>query len=360
MRPPSFTAFKYGFLITYPVSRDISLRGRRPSPGASTVIDKSGGVAIIRASQHDNGGAHMGRLEAIRIFMRVAETNSFSKAADVMDMPRGTVSRTIQSLEQQLGVRLLSRNTRQVTLTESGRTYYARCVQILDDLSDVEASLSTHKSLPSGTVRVDTSATIARALIIPSLDGFFQKYPGIDVRVGLTDRNIDLIQEGVDCVVRAGALEESSLVARRIGRAKVVTCASPAYLKRHGAPRSLADLDEHLAVNYLSARTGKLAPFEFEENGQVVKLTLRSKFAANAGTTYIDAGLRGFGIIQPSRYIVAEMLDAGALREILPELPCPAIPLSIVYPQRSHISSATRAFTDWISEICDRHPDLQG
>jgi LysR family transcriptional regulator, regulator for bpeEF and oprC len=206
---------------------------------------------------------------------------------------------------------------------------------------------------------VDTSGTIARALIIPSLDEFFQKYPDIDVRVGLADRNIDLIQEGIDCVVRAGALEESSLVARRIGRARIVTCASPAYLKRHGTPKSLTELNQHLAVNYLSARTGKLVPFEFEENGQIVKLTLRSKFAANEGIAYIDAGLRGFGIIQPSRYMVAEMIEAGTLCEILPELPCPAIPLSIVYPQRSHISSATRAFTDWISAICHRHPDLQ-
>jgi LysR family transcriptional regulator, regulator for bpeEF and oprC len=336
-----------------------------------TAIDKSGGVVIIRPSQAGTGtapakashrhnqGAHMGRLEAIRIFMRVAETNSFSKAADVMDMPRGTVSRTIQSLEEQLGVRLLSRNTRQVTLTESGRTYYARCAQILNDLSEVEANLSDSKSLPSGTVRVDTSGTIARTLIIPSLDAFFQKYPDIDVRVGLADRNIDLIQEGVDCVVRAGALEESSLVARRVGRAKIVTCAAPDYLKRHGTPGSLVELSQHLAVNYLSARTGKLVPFEFEENGQIVKLTLRSKFAANEGVAYIDAGLRGFGIIQPSRYIVAEMLAAGTLREILPELPCPPISLSIVYPQRSHISSATRAFTDWISEVCHRHPDLK-
>lgn len=299
----------------------------------------------------------MGRLEAIRIFTRVAETNSFSKTADVMDMPRGTVSS--QALEEQVGVRLLSRSTRQVNLTEAGKVYYERCVKVLADLSEVEAALAQVSSVPSGTVRVDTSGTIARALIVPSLDTFFAKYPDIDVRVGLADRNIDLIQEGVDCVIRAGALEESSLIARRIGNAKLVTCASARYLKDHGIPMGLDDLRDHVAVNYVSARTGKLLPFEFNQHGEVVKLSLRSKFSVNEGTAYIDAGVRGFGIIQPSRYMVADLLKDGTLQEILPDFRCPPIPLSIVYPHRNHISSATRAFTDWITEICHKNPDLR-
>lgn len=300
----------------------------------------------------------MGRLEAIKIFTRVAETNSFSKTADVMNMPRGTVSRTIQSLEEQLGVRLFSRSTRQVSLTEAGKIYYERCVKVLADLSEVEAVLTNIRTLPNGTVRVDTSGTIAKVLIVPSLDEFFEKYPGIDVRVGLADRNIDLIQEGVDCVLRMGTLEESSLVARRIGNAKLVTCASPAYLEKYGEPKSLTDLNEHHAVNYVSARSGKLLPFEFDQEGKSVKVLLKSKFAVNEGTAYLDAGLRGFGIIQPSRYMVTEHLKRGVLREILPDFRCPPIPLSLVYPHRSHISSATRAFTDWITDICHKNPDL--
>jgi LysR family transcriptional regulator for bpeEF and oprC len=300
----------------------------------------------------------MGRLEAIKIFTRVAETNSFSKASAVMDMPRGTVSRTIQALEDQLGVRLLNRSTRQVSLTEAGNIYYDRCVKVLQQLSEVEAELSNSNGLPSGTVRVNTAGTIAKALIVPSLDEFFRQYPDIEIRVGLEDRNIDLIQEGVDCVIRAGSLEESSLVARRIGNARLVTCAAPAYLQEHGVPQTLADLNKHVVVNYVSPRTGKPLPFEFDENGNLVKLTLRSKYAVNEGMAYIDAGIRGFGIIQPSRYMVTDLLQAGALQEILPNYGCPPIPVSIVYPHRDHISSATRAFTDWVTEMCHRHPDM--
>jgi LysR family transcriptional regulator for bpeEF and oprC len=262
-------------------------------------------------------------------------------------------------LEDQLGVRLVSRSTRQVTLTEAGKLYYERCVRVINDLSEVEATLSNIGGLPSGTVRVDTFGSIVRALIVPSLDDFFAQYPDIDIRVGLADRNIDLIQEGVDCVIRAGALEESSLVARRIGNAKLVTCASERYLRENGTPNALGDLKHHVAVNYVSARTGKLVPFEFYEDEQLIKLTLRSRFAVNEGTAYIDAAVRGFGIIQPSRYMVAHLLEDGSLKEILPAHRSAPIPLSIVYPQRAHISSATRAFTEWITKICQRNPDLR-
>lgn len=300
----------------------------------------------------------MGRLEAIKVFTRVAETRNFSKTADALDMPRGTVSRIIQTLEGQVGVRLLTRSTRQVNLTDAGKMYYERCKKILEELSDVEAELSNVKSVPSGTVRVDTTGTITEALIMPSLDEFLREFPDIDVRVGLAERNIDLIQEGVDCVIRAGALEESSLVARRVGNAKIITCASPAYLTKHGIPESIEDLGNHLAVNYVSAKTGKLLPFEFEVDGETAKVSLNGKVAVNEGIAYINAAVRGFGIIQPSRYIVADLLQSGVLQEIMPAFRSPTIPLSIVYPHRSHISSATRAFTNWITEICARNPDL--
>jgi LysR family transcriptional regulator for bpeEF and oprC len=301
----------------------------------------------------------MDRLQAMQVFTRVVDTNSFSKAAETLDLPRATVSTIIQNLEAFLRVQLLQRTTRRLALTADGAAYYERCVRILADVEETESSLMHGDRPPHGKLRIDMPGSLGRLVLLPALRHFRARYPEIELIVGLGDKPVDLIQEGVDCVVRAGALEESSLVARRVGRAKIVTCAAPAYLKRHGTPGSLVELSQHLAVNYLSARTGKLVPFEFEENGQIVKLTLRSKFAANEGVAYIDAGLRGFGIIQPSRYIVAEMLAAGTLREILPELPCPPISLSIVYPQRSHISSATRAFTDWISEVCHRHPDLK-
>ncbi|HEY3599164.1 MAG TPA: LysR family transcriptional regulator [Paraburkholderia sp.] len=300
----------------------------------------------------------MDRLEAMEIFTRVVEANSFSKVSESLELPRAKVSRTIQALEEHVGVRLLNRSTRQVSVTEDGALFYERCVRILADVSDAESSLSNKKESPTGTIRVDTSGTLARALLLPALDDFYQKYPQIDVRLGLADRNIDLIQDGADCVIRMGRLEESSLVARRIGNARIVTCAAPAYLDKYGTPQTLDELSEHRAVNYVSARTGKTFPFEFEVNNEIVKVQMKGVLAVNDGSVYIGASALGHGIIQPSRFMVAELIAQGALREILTEFNSPSTPLSIVYPHRRNLSSRLRAFTGWVSELAQSHPDL--
>jgi LysR family transcriptional regulator for bpeEF and oprC len=300
----------------------------------------------------------MDRLQAMEVFTRVVETNSFSKAAELLDLPRGSVSNLIQGLEQHVGVRLLNRTTRQVSVTEDGAVYYERCVSILSEISDAESSLSNKRQSPTGTIRVDTSGTLAKALLLPALGDFYRQYPHIDVRLGLADRNIDLIQDGVDCVIRMGTLEESSLVARRIGNSRITTCASPAYLEANGTPTTLEELQEHRAVNYVSARSGKTFPFEYEVNGEIVKVPLEGALAVNDGTVYITAGALGYGIIQPSRFMVAEMIERGELREILTSYAIPSTPLSIVYPHRRNLSSRVRAFTDWMTELAKAHPDL--
>jgi LysR family transcriptional regulator for bpeEF and oprC len=301
----------------------------------------------------------MDRFEAMEIFTRVVDANSFSKVSEMLDLPRAKVSRTIQALEEHVGVRLLNRSTRQVSVTEDGALFYDRCVRILAEVADAESSLSNKRESPAGTIRVDTSGTLARALLLPSLDDFYHRFPDIDVRLGLADRNIDLIQDGVDCVIRMGMLEESSLVARRIGSARIVTCASPAYLERHGTPGTLEELSEHQAVNYVSARTGRTFPFEFTVNGEVVKVQMKSVLAVNDGSVYIGAGALGHGIIQPSRFMVADLIRQGALREILTEHNSPSTPLSIVYPHRRNLSSRLRAFVDWVSELAQSNPDLR-
>lgn len=179
------------------------------------------------------------------------------------------------------------------------------------------------------------------------------------MRLGLADRNIDLIQDGVDCVIRMGALDESSLVARRIGDARIVTCASPAYLERNGVPDTLEDLERHHAVNYVSARSGRTFPFEFETEGETEKVHMNSVLAVNDGNAYIEAGVRGYGIIQPSRFMVAQLIAQGELREILTTYRCPSTPLSILYPHRRNLSSRLRAFVDWIGELAKSNPDLK-
>jgi LysR family transcriptional regulator for bpeEF and oprC len=301
----------------------------------------------------------MDRLQAMEVFARVVETHSFSKAAEMLQLPRGTVSNLIQALEQHVGVRLLNRTTRQVSVTEDGALYYERCVRILSEISDADSSLSNKRSNPSGTIRVDTSGTVARALLLPALDDFHRQYPLIDVRLGLADRNIDLIQDGVDCVIRMGVLEESSLVGRRIGNARIVTCASPSYLQAYGTPATPDELSTHRAVNYVSSRTGKVFPFEFEIGGERIRIPMKSLLTVNDGSTYITAGVLGYGIIQPSRYLVSEFLAQGQLQEILASYQTQPVPLSIVYPHREHLSSRVRVFTEWVIALAGKHPDLQ-
>jgi LysR family transcriptional regulator for bpeEF and oprC len=295
----------------------------------------------------------------MEIFTRVVESKSFSKAADMLDLPRGTVSNLIRSLEEHVGVRLLNRTTRSVNVTEDGALYYERCVRILAEISDAESSLSNKRSSPTGTVRVDTSGTIARTLLIPALGQFYRAYPHINVRLGLSDRNIDMIQDGVDCVIRMGSLEESSLVARRIGSARMVVCASPAYLEEYGTPATLEDLAQHRAVNYVSSSTGRTFPFEFLKNDETVTVQMESLLAVNDGSAYIAAGVEGYGIIQPSRFMVTELIAQGRLREILTDCPCPSTPLSILYPHRQNLNSRIRAFTEWVTDLAHAHPDLR-
>lgn len=300
----------------------------------------------------------MDRFEAMEIFTRVVEANSFSKVSELLDLPRAKVSRTIQALEEHVGVRLLNRSTRQVSVTDDGAAFYERCVRILAEVADAESSLSNKRESPSGTIRVDTSGTLARALLVPALSDFYSKYPDIDVRLGLADRNIDLIQDGADCVIRMGMLEESSLVARRIGNARIITCAAPSYLEKYGTPTTLEELAQHRAVNYVSARSGKTFPFEYEVDGELVKVTLPSVLAVNDGSVYISASALGHGIIQPSRYMVTDLIEQGALREILTEYKSPSTPLSILYAHRRNLSSRLRAFIDWVSELARNNPDL--
>ncbi|CAM2157290.1 LysR family transcriptional regulator, regulator for bpeEF and oprC [Pararobbsia alpina] len=302
----------------------------------------------------------MDRFEAMQIFVRVVEARSFSKASDMMNLSPAKVSRTVHLLEERVGVRLLNRSTRSVGVTEDGALFYGRCVRILAEVADAEGLLTKDRRTPSGTVRVDTSAMLARALLLPRLGEFYARYPDIDVRLGLGDRNIDLFQDGVDCVVRMGVIGDASLIARQIGRASIVTCAAPSYIARNGTPRSLDELRAHHAINYVSARTRKSYPFEYRVNDDIVRVDMRSTLAVNDGSTYISAGVLGYGLIQPSRFMVAEHIARGELQEILTNCESPSTPVSLVFPHRRNLSPRLRAFSEWVSDVAQDHPDLQG
>lgn len=302
----------------------------------------------------------MDRLQAMQVFTRVVDTNSFTRAAETLDLPRASVTTIIQNLEAFLGTRLMHRTTRRLSLTPDGAAYYERCVRILADVEETEASFQSGNKKPHGKLRIDMPGSIGRLLVIPSLCEFHTRYPDIDLQLGLTDRPVDLLQEGVDCVVRVGALQDSSLVARRIGLFEGVTCAAPDYIERAGMPTSLEDLENHKAVNYFSSRTGRTIDWAFMVDGKEVEVKMKSIVSVNDADAYVTCGLEGFGLIQPALFMVLPHLRSGQLVEVLPELKPLPMPISAVYPHSRHLSPKVRVFVDWIAELFDRCPLLSG
>jgi len=254
----------------------------------------------------------------------------------------------------------MHRTTRRLSLTPDGAAYYERCVRILSDVEETEASFQRGNKKPTGKLRIDMPGSIGRLLVIPSLCEFHTRYPDIDLQLGLTDRPVDLLQEGVDCVVRVGALQDSSLVARRIGLFEHVSCASPAYLKHFGTPQSIEDLENHKAVNYFSSRTGRVIDWSFKVDEKEIEVKMKSIVSVNDADAYVTCGLEGFGLIQPAFYMVLPHLRSGELVEVLPDLKPLPMPISVVYPHSRHLSSKVRVFVDWIAEIFDRCPLLSG
>jgi len=291
----------------------------------------------------------MDKLQAMQVFTRVVDCNSFSGAADALHMTRSSVTTIIQNLEAYLKVRLLNRTTRRISLTPDGAAYYERCARILAAVEDSETSLST-AALPRGKLKVDMPGSISRLIVVPSLDDFHARYPDIDLMLGVSDKPVDLVQEGVDCAIRMGNLPDSTLVARRIGTSEFVTAASPDYLSRFGEPKSLPQLDAHVAVNYFSRRNGRIMEMNFIVDGEPIEVRMRSKLAANDGDAYLQCGLQGLGLIQVPHFFAARHLQTGCLVEVLGQWRRAPLPVWAVYPHNRHLSPQVRAFVEWVSE----------
>lgn len=293
----------------------------------------------------------MDRLLAMQVFVRVVEANGFTRAAESLKMPKAFVTTLIQQLESRLGIKLLNRTTRHVSVTADGAAYYERCVRILADVEETEQSLGHVRRAPAGRLRVDVPASIGRTLFAQALPGFFVRYPEIKLEMGCTDRPIDLLEEGVDCVVRGGTLPDSGYVARRVGELEMVTCATPSYLAHYGVPATPEELASHRHINYFSSKTGKIFEFDFERNGSRVSFAADGPIAVNDSNAYLALGLTGLGIMQIPRYAVRDELAKGALVQVLPEWRSEPIPLHVLYPQNRHLSNKVRVFVDWVAEI---------
>ncbi|UZE21572.1 LysR family transcriptional regulator [Pseudomonas sp. B21-056] len=301
----------------------------------------------------------MDRLQAMQVFRRIVELGGFGKAADDLELPRATVSLLIQQLEAHLGVQLLQRTTRQVRATLDGEAYYQRCGQLLDDLEDLEGSLSTQRSQPHGTLRVDMPIAFGCSWILPRLADFYRRYPALQLDIGFHDRQVHLQREGVDCAIRAGNITDQALVARPIVRLHQLTCASPDYLARSGTPRQLEDLAAHRAIRF-AAGNGRYFPFEFEVAGQVRELQMPGELTVNNADAYVSACEAGFGLIQVPRYHVQRQLAEGRLVQVLSEYALPLWPISAVYPPHRQLSPRVRVFIDWVIEVLHGEADLHG
>ncbi|MBG6291137.1 LysR family transcriptional regulator [Pseudomonas nitroreducens] len=293
----------------------------------------------------------MDQLQAIRAFARVVEAGNFTRAADSLDMPNATLSKLVQELEAHLGVRLLQRTTRRVMVTPEGQDYYAKASRVLRDLEDIDSSFNIARSKPRGHLRIDVGGSTARDVLIPLLPDFLARYPDIRIDLGVSDRSVDLIGDNVDCVIRGGALDASSLVARGIGQATMVTCASPEYLRHNGIPAYPEELrNGHRLVSYLSPQNGRAVPFRFERDGERSELKIEYRIGVNESNAHLAACVAGLGIIQTFSYAAGAALRDGTLVEILEEWRPPPYPFHVVYPQNRYVTHRLRVFIDWLVE----------
>jgi LysR family transcriptional regulator for bpeEF and oprC len=296
-------------------------------------------------------------LQTMQVFAKLAELGSFTKAADAMQIGRPQVTHAIQELEGALGVRLFQRTTRKVCLTAEGEAFFERVTEILGNVAEATSLFSTNGENVRGRLRIDLPVAFAQSRFIASLREFKRTYPEISLVLGVTDRTLDLIAEGIDCVVRIGDLPNSSMIGRRIGLAPMVTCAAPSYLREFGQPESIVDLSQHQAVNYFFGSSRKPMDWRFQIDGEEKVVNVRAGILVNDSDAYVEAGLAGFGIMQTLGVSVDRHLASGALVEILAQFRPRPRPVSVLYPSKVHLAPQVRVFVDWVAE---HFPQLHG
>ncbi|MFJ2975803.1 LysR family transcriptional regulator [Kluyvera sp. NPDC087067] len=299
----------------------------------------------------------MDKIHAMQLFIRVAELESFTRAADTLGIPKGSVSRQIQALENHLGCRLLHRTTRRVLLTQDGMVYYERAKDLLSNLDELDSMFQADPSSVSGRLRVDMPVAMAKNVVIPRLPEFLQQYPGLELELSSSDRLVDVIREGFDCVVRVGTLKDSGLIARPLGKLAIINCASPAYLARFGTPESLEDLSSHALVHYTTNIGVRPQGFEVARDNDTQWVKTGGVLTVNSTETYHAACLAGLGIIQVPRVGVREALRSGKLVQILPQYRAQPMPVSLIYPHRRNLSRRVHLLMEWLTGVLQDYVD---
>lgn len=296
----------------------------------------------------------MDRLQAMETFVRVIESGSFKKAAETTRVLPSTVTRTIKELESHLDTRLLNRTTRALSLTDAGLRYYDSCKAILREVRVAEETAAQQAGMLQGRIRISAPPSFSKNFLIPELPRFTERYPGIDLDFDLSDAAVDIVRRGIDCAIRAGELQPTRLIARRLGAFRWYVCGSPDYFKRYGEPRSVESLGEHCSVGYVDSRTGRSTSWIFRQGDGIAAIPRRQHISVNDTEAYVAAAVAGLGLIRVASYMVRQQLADGRLIKVQSDFDAPLEPISILYPQSRHLSPAVRAFIDWCIDVIGR------
>lgn len=296
----------------------------------------------------------MDRFNAVVAFIRVVDAGSFTRAADSLELPRNSITKLVQFLERELGVQLLNRTTRRVSLTSEGVAYYQRMSRVLDEWREAEADLAVKHARPRGRIRVDMASAMATQIVIPALPEFYARYPDLQLDIGVSDRPSDLLGDQIDCLVRGGKVTDPGLVARHLGDLSLVLCASKSYLARHGVPAHPSDLErDHVVVRYFFAGTGRTQPIVMRARGEEITIHGQYQIAVNDANALVAAGVAGLGIVQTPAAIAQVHIDEGRLAIVLDHWSLEPVPISVVFAPTRHLSARVRLFVDWMVELFD-------
>jgi len=296
----------------------------------------------------------MDRFDAMRAYVQVVESGSFTHAARALNLHKATVSQQVRLLEDKLGTRLLTRTTRSVAPTAEGLAYHQRACAILQQVDEAEAMLRRGTGSPVGRLRVEVPVAIGRLVLVPEIRGFLERYPRITLELGCTDRTVDLVKEGVDCALRGGELPDSTLVSRRVADVAFVLCAAPRYIDEYGLPEQPEDLVEHTRVGYVPTASGEVRDVRLTRGERTLDVAMPTRFVTTDSGALLSAGLDGLGIIQVAEFAAGHHLASGALIRVLPTWHCPALPLHLVTPTSRQRTARVQAFMAWAQALLVR------
>lgn len=285
---------------------------------------------------------------AMKMYIAVVDGGSFAAAAAKLDISRAMASKQIQKLEEHLGTRLLNRTTRRLSLTETGREFHERSLQIVGDVEEAEQIAGQMTRMPQGVLRVTIPLSFGQHRLAAVIGDYSQTYPQVQLDISLSDRKVDLVEEGLDLAIRIGAMAQSDLIARKIGSVRSLVCAAPAYLARHGSPGTPAELSRHACLGYTLSASNAEWRLEPADGGAAVTVAIAGPIRADNGDILRLAAVRGAGILFQPHFIVADDLAAGRLQRVLPEWQSGELGIYAVYPSRKHLSAKVRTFVDFL------------